>query len=345
MKAVTSRRRATLALVAAGTLAAGPAFSGPAVASAPASGLRVGGVERWDGADRYEASAAISARSYPVGVAVAFIASGLIYTDALSGAPVASKLGGPMLLVKPDAIPTAIDTELRRLAPKRIVLLGGPASVSADIESALAAYTSGEVERWLGRDRFEASAQISQSSFSTGVDTAYVSSGRVFADALSGAPVAGRAPGPMLLVDTAAIPMSIKEELDRLEPKRIIVLGGSRSVEDQVLTELTDYASTWVERWAGADRYAASATISAESFEPRVPVAFVAFGEVFSDALSGAPVAGKLGGPLLLVRGASIPPEIATELRRLEPKRIVVLGGTASVSTSVETELGNFVVP
>ena len=131
----------------------------------------------------------------------------------------------------------------------------------------------------------------------------------------------------------------------RLEPKRIIVLGGSRSVEDQVLTELTDYASTWVERWAGADRYAASAAISAESFEPRVPVAFVAFGEVFSDALSGAPVAGKLGGPLLLVRGASIPPEIATELRRLEPKRIVVLGGTASVSTSVETELGNFVVP
>ncbi len=38
----------------------------------------------------------------------------------------------------------------------------------------------------------------------------------------------------------------------------------------------------------------------------------MAFGEVFSDALSGAPVAGKLGGPLLLVRGASDRARLAT---------------------------------
>ncbi len=345
MKPVSKTRRAVLAVAVAGAVALAPAIALPAAATSAGPVAKVTGVERWAGADRYDASAAISARSYSPGVAVAYVASGLIYTDALSGAPVAAKTGGPMLLVKTDEIPASIKAELTRLKPKQIVVLGGPASVASGVEAQLGGYTTGEVVRWMGLDRYDASAQISQESFGTGVKTAYVSSGSVFADALSGAPVAGRTPGPMLLVATHGIPQPIKDELDRLKPKQIVVLGGSASVEDQVLTELTDYTRGWVARWAGADRYAASADISANSFDPGVPVAFVAYGGVFSDALSGAPVAGKLGGPLLLVRDTSIPSAIAGELRRLQPRRIVVLGGTASVSTTVEAELGGYVVP
>ncbi|MEI2774979.1 MAG: cell wall-binding repeat-containing protein [Tetrasphaera sp.] len=314
--------------------------------TAAAQEARATGVVRWAGADRYEASAAISARSFDPGVPVAYVASGSIYTDALSGAPVAAKSGGPMLLVTATDVPDAIATELSRLRPQRIVVLGGPASIGTGVETRLRGFAgSGGVQRWQGADRFEASAAISRSSFSPGVDTAFVASGRVFADALSGAPVAGRDRDPLLLVDTDRIPDSIDAELRRLRPSRIVVLGGPASISDGVAAELSAYSSGWVERWFGADRYAASAEISAASFDPGVPVAFVAYGQVFSDALSGAPVAGIRRGPMLLVAGSEIPSAVRDELRRLQPKQIVVLGGTASISTTVENQLADYVVP
>lgn len=50
-------------------------------------------------------------------------------------------------------------------------------------------------------------------------------------------------------------------------------------------------------------------------------------------------------GPMLLVRTASIPDPIAAELTRLQPQRIVVLGGPASVTPSVEAALAAYVHP
>ena len=52
-----------------------------------------------------------------------------------------------------------------------------------------------------------------------------------------------------------------------------------------------------VTRLAGDDRYATSAAISASQFQPGVPVAYIASGLNFPDALSGAPLAGLAGGP------------------------------------------------
>ena len=98
-----------------------------------------------------------------------------------------------------------------------------------------------------------------------------------------------------------------------------------------------------VSRLAGADRYATSAAISRATYAPGVPVAYIATGLGFADALSGAPVAGLAGGPLLLVRGTSIPSVVATELARLRPGRIVVLGGTSVVSAGVASALDAYV--
>jgi hypothetical protein len=98
-----------------------------------------------------------------------------------------------------------------------------------------------------------------------------------------------------------------------------------------------------VTRLAGADRYATSAAISTATYAPGVPVAYIATGLGFADALSGAPAAAHQGGPLLLVPGTSIPSVVATELARLQPGRIVVLGGTSVVSAGVASALDAYV--
>jgi len=90
--------------------------------------------------------------------------------------------------------------------------------------------------------------------------------------------------------------------------------------------------SVVVTRLAGADRYATAAAVSASTFAAGAPVAYVATGLDFPDALAGAVAAGRAGGPLLLVRPAAVPPATAAELKRLKPTRIVVLGGSGVVT-------------
>jgi putative cell wall-binding protein len=68
-------------------------------------------------------------------------------------------------------------------------------------------------------------------------------------------------------------------------------------------------------------------------------VAFIATGTNFPDALGGGPVAGSIPGPLLLVPGTSVPSDVASELRRLAPERVVILGGTSVVSASVQAQI------
>lgn len=94
-------------------------------------------------------------------------------------------------------------------------------------------------------------------------------------------------------------------------------------------------------RIAGSDRYDTAAAISRSSFsgEGSVPVAYIATGEDFPDALAAGPAAAAQGGPLLLVHPEFLPAQTAAELRRVKPKSIVVVGGSAAVRDQVIGEL------
>jgi hypothetical protein len=135
-------------------------------------------VSRLWGADRYATSAAISAAGYAPGAPVAYIASGQNFPDALSGAPVAGMQERPVLLVRQGVIPDVIKTELTRLNPGRIVILGGTAVVSNAVSAAMQAYTSGEVTRLAGPNRYDTSAAISKENYEPGAPVAYIASGQ-----------------------------------------------------------------------------------------------------------------------------------------------------------------------
>ncbi|MEW5992550.1 MAG: cell wall-binding repeat-containing protein [Chloroflexota bacterium] len=92
-------------------------------------------------------------------------------------------------------------------------------------------------------------------------------------------------------------------------------------------------------RYAGADRYATAAAISAASFSPGVSAVYIATGANFPDALAGAAAAAAEDAPTLLVTRTTIPDATRAELSRLKPGRIVILGGTSVVSTDVGAAL------
>ncbi len=94
-----------------------------------------------------------------------------------------------------------------------------------------------------------------------------------------------------------------------------------------------------VERIAGATRFETAAAISAANVSPGAPVAYIATGLNFPDALAGAAIAGARGAPVLLVTRDTVPAATAAELARLHPGKIVVLGGTPVVSDAVLVSL------
>lgn len=100
-----------------------------------------------------------------------------------------------------------------------------------------------------------------------------------------------------------------------------------------------------VTRLSGPDRYGTAAAISQETFAPNVPVVYIATGQNYPDALAGGPAAGAGNGPILLVTQNSIPATIATELTRLKPAKIVILGGSNVVSDGVAALLVPYLVP
>ena len=200
--------------------------------------------------------------------------------------------------------------------------------------------STGDVERLSGADRYATAAAISAASFSPGVPIAYVATGANFPDALAAGAAAVRRGGPVLLVTSSNVPGATAKELARLDPAQIVVVGGSSIVSQGVVDQLRSYATTGtVRRLAGATRYATAAAISRDAFPQDVPVAYVATGMNFPDALAGVAAAGSGGGPVLLTKPNELPAETAAELGRLRPDRIVVLGGTSVISGTVANAL------
>jgi putative cell wall-binding protein len=96
-------------------------------------------------------------------------------------------------------------------------------------------------------------------------------------------------------------------------------------------------------RYAGTNRFGTAAITSASTFAPGVPVAFIAYAYNFPDALAGAAAAGHLGGPVLYSdTTGTLNSATATELTRLKPAKIVVLGGTSTISASIMSQLAAY---
>ncbi|HET6380774.1 MAG TPA: cell wall-binding repeat-containing protein [candidate division Zixibacteria bacterium] len=191
------------------------------------------------------------------------------------------------------------------------------------------------VARLAGSDRFATAAAASRSSFAPGVPVAYVATGSTFPDALAAGPMAARAGGPILLVTRSVLPRATADELTRLRPGRIVVLGGETAVDAGTLNELQQFTSGGVTRLAGADRYATAVEVSRAAFGDGAPVAFLATGAAFPDALVAGPPAALRGGPILLTKPTELPAVVRAELLRLQPTQVHVLGGTGAVSDAV----------
>jgi LAS superfamily LD-carboxypeptidase LdcB/putative cell wall-binding protein len=316
---VRSRILAAMVAVAALVFATGLASASPASAA--------GGVSRIYGADRFETAAAISKAAFPQpGGPIAFVANGVDFPDSLAVGPVAARLGGPVLLATSGGLPDSTRSELMRLAPQKIVIVGGAGAVGTTVARALQELAP-VVDRVAGADRYETSRLIAAYGFPEGTPTVVLATGRDFPDALSGAALAAHYGAPLILVDGTAATTDdpTKEVFAALAPAEVIVLGGTAVVSSEVARGAAAATGAALRRIAGTDRFDTSALIAGEFGS--YTRAYISTGSGFADATAVVPLAARDRAPVVLSPAICSPGSTRAALTRPSVTSRVLLGG------------------
>lgn len=346
LRAITSAFSLVLALtMGASSALAATALPSAAAAShgsqlAPSTQLDPfpAGTTRLAGADRYETAVAVS-RRYSPKVPVVYVATGVNFPDALSAAAVAAAAGGPLLLTGPDSLPSAVESELRRLEPSRIVVLGGTQAVSPRVERTL--QTIAPTTRIAGDDRFATGRGLVTSAFAS-TATVFIATGLSFPDALSATGAAGAAGAPVLLVSGTArgVDAATWTILAGLGAKRLVIVGGTSVITPEIEEQLRT-AGYHVDRLGGATRYETSAEVNDAFFDPgTATTAFLATGTNFPDALAGAALAGLTRSPLYITGPDCTPESTHASIERSGATSRVALGGPAAIGDDAASNLG-----
>ena len=270
------------------------------------------------------------------------VASGENFPDALSAIALAGSYNAPVVLTSSGELSGQAAAQLRRLSASHVIIVGGDSAVSSRVEKQIADIV-GDVTRVSGTDRAQTSVRVMERlrPGRKGSGTVIIASGTSFADALSAGPWAWKTSTPIILAgsDGRLSSEAVNAIKRRGDISRVLFVGGESVVSDAIKNQLGD-GYTYV-RKGGADRYETSALMAEFSCENgldwHAPV--VATGTDFADALAGAPLAGKVGSPLLLAdkTGGKAADAVARNAKSV--RQVYVLGGESAVPDAAEKAL------
>lgn len=186
-----------------------------------------------------------------------------------------------------------------------------------------------------GQDRYETSSKISSEYIKSENNGAILALGEGFADALGGSVLAQKYKMPILLCgattsDSQSALSFIKSNIST--SKTIYVLGGNGGIKDDVVDTLKSQGYSNITRLGGSDRYDTNAKIVDNFNAVKGTPVVIANGENFPDALSISSIAAAKGYPILLTTTNIMSDNIEAKLKAIQPSKIYIAGGTASVS-------------
>ncbi|GAA3692994.1 hypothetical protein GCM10022377_01860 [Zhihengliuella alba] len=295
-------------------------------------------VERLGGSNRMQTSVEISKTYFPGGSSVVYLATAHDFADALVAGPAAAAEGGPVLLTPAGGLDGTVAQEIKRLAPYKVVLVGGEGAVSQKVADSVAEIVGAKaVERIGGDNRYQTSANIARAVFPEGAEEAYLATGLDYPDALSAAPLAGALEVPVVLVrGTSTSPdAETVALLDELGIVQASLVGGNGVISAGFQSGLkASGVATF--RYAGKDRYHTNLLVNRELLGYSGEV-MLATGMNYPDALAGAASAGWHATPIYLSRPTCVPAASLADF--LDPdaevELVTLLGGEGVLSKNV----------
>ncbi len=311
------------------------------VASA-APGAAAAPVDRVAGGNQYETAIAVSQRTVrdpALSSRVAVLVSGDDAVDVLAAPSVAinndtdfenGNVNAPILMVPTgQGLPREVEAELRRLELTTLYILGGTNKVSRAAQDQARAFVP-TVERIAGADRYETAVEVSQ-RYATPGGVVVVTTGESPTDALPGVKAAGG--GTLLLTRKDSLPAATANELKRLRPTRVLVVGGTGVVSTAVRRAVEAAATgAVVTRIGGADRYATDLAVT-QQFDVEPFVVVLTSGETWQNAVvAGAfSVSDDVSGTRFLTKRDCVPSATVDYITSRQ-LAVTVVGGPGNVS-------------
>lgn len=203
-------------------------------------------------------------------------------------------------------------------------------------------------ERLQGATRYHTAVAVAgrfAAEREAGIDAAVVVSGEDAhaTCALAAAAVASQRTAPMLLTPSADLHPAAEDFLAGHGITDVVIVGGTDAVSARVADRLELLAGVAPVRLGGADCAEAALAVAqhvgaAPETAGRGRTALVATSASAADGLAAGPLAYRAGLPLLLTRGGELPAGAAGYLGE-HVDHVIVLGGVAAVSESLEREI------
>ncbi|GGA59493.1 hypothetical protein GCM10007416_35690 [Kroppenstedtia guangzhouensis] len=224
------------------------------------------------------------------------------------------------------------------------MIIGGPGSVSSEIETNELPALGVEVERIWGTTRYDTPPMIAERVINEETTGAFIATGENFEDALSVASLAGQLGIPILLVKPSSVPDATKSFLEsHPQIETLFVVGKTGSLDDSVITELGNYGN--VDDLRGTTRYDGNVN-ALYHFRLRPEHITVAHGWTFQGMLTGGPLTAIEGGVTVISNSQSLSDPVRYYLLDNQDNPLnymYIPNGTDNISTGLENDLDQYI--
>jgi trimeric autotransporter adhesin len=221
--------------------------------------------------------------------------------------------------------------------------IGGTAVFSLVMSAAIpgiSVHAEEDVNQILGADSTELAVNAAESNWASADNVVLVSS-ESYADAISAVVLSKKLNAPILLTGSSSLNENTSEEISKLSPKNIYIVGGTGVISSSIRTQLKSEGYNLVEL-GGENRYETNAAVANKLVELGMDPSNVIMvgGSNFSDALSAAPVASAKDEILLLGgNDKTAMPSIISFVKNNNSK-VTVIGTNNLISDSTYKTVG-----
>ncbi len=254
------------------------------------------------GSDRYETAVKISKEGWKNGSDKVVIINGDVSIDGIISTPLATTYNAPILLVEKNNVPNSVKSELKRLNPKDIIIIGDENAISKTTANQIKSTVNASQTRLNGSNRYETSLLIAKEiDKNHDVEKVYITNangGEV--DALTIAAKAGQDKQPIILTDKDSITDNTYKWLKSEDLQNAYFIGGPQMISTNVINKVNDITKDNVtnNRVYGADRHETNANVIKKFYTAdELEAVLVAKSDVLVDALAAGPLAAGKGTP------------------------------------------------
>lgn len=202
--------------------------------------------------------------------------------------------------------------------------------------------TQAKVNYLYGADRYQTAVKVSQAGWKNGSDTVVVVGGDNTLNGIVATPLASTYNAPILITQSKSLNKDTANELRRLKPKKIYIVGNANSISVSVETAIKSAMKSTTVRLSGSTSGEVSAVVASEiAKDHSVDTAYIVSGaNGVADALSISSKSGETKNPVLVTGKNTVNSKVFSFLKS-NIDTVYYIGGINSIGKEIVSKVSS----